>query len=135
MGVHYYCPYCGMTQFKTNTVCIQCHNNTEMKSSKMDSKYYQQKSMNKYGDLTHWREFLLPELKDNQLFNEELFSHQIISSEPINTAPNLPKCPTCGSTNIKKISDLRRGVHGLAWGILSKTARSQFECKNCGYKW
>ena len=47
---------------------------------------------------------------------------------------NIPKCPTCGSTNIKKISDLRRGIHGLAWGILSNTARSQFECKKCGYK-
>ena len=46
-----------------------------------------------------------------------------------------PRCPTCNSTNIKKISDLRRGVHAAAWGLLSTTARSQFECKNCGYKW
>lgn len=51
------------------------------------------------------------------------------------TFANLPKCPTCGSTNIQKISDLRRGVHAVAWGLLSNTARSQFECKNCGYKW
>ena len=47
----------------------------------------------------------------------------------------VPHCPTCNSTNILKISDLRRGIHGLAWGLLSNTARSQFECKNCGYKW
>lgn len=46
-----------------------------------------------------------------------------------------PHCPTCNSTNISKISDLRRGIHGVAWGLLSNTARSQFECKNCGYKW
>ena len=46
-----------------------------------------------------------------------------------------PRCPTCSSTNIKKISELRRGVHAAAWGLLSTTARSQFECKNCGYKW
>ena len=45
-----------------------------------------------------------------------------------------PKCPVCGSVNIQKISELRRGTHALAWGILSNTARSQFECKNCGYK-
>lgn len=46
-----------------------------------------------------------------------------------------PKCPTCGSTNINKISDLRKGVHALAFGLFSKTARSQFECRDCGYKW
>lgn len=46
-----------------------------------------------------------------------------------------PHCPTCNSTNIKKISNLRRGVHSVAWGLLSTTARSQFECKHCGYKW
>ena len=56
-----------------------------------------------------------------------------VSSQPTPTPQ--PKCPTCGSTNIQKISDLRRGVHAVAWGLLSKTARSQFECKNCGYKW
>lgn len=47
----------------------------------------------------------------------------------------VPHCPTCNSTNIKKISDLRRGAHAMAWGLFSNTARSQFECKNCGYKW
>lgn len=47
----------------------------------------------------------------------------------------VPRCPTCHSTNIRKISDLRRGAHAVAWGLLSTTARSQFECKNCGYKW
>lgn len=49
--------------------------------------------------------------------------------------PNQPKCPTCQSTNIKKISDMSKLTHGLAFGLLSKTARSQFECKSCGYKW
>lgn len=52
-----------------------------------------------------------------------------------NEQQNIPKCPTCGSTNIKKISDLNRGVHALAFGFVSKTARSQFCCENCGYKW
>ena len=46
-----------------------------------------------------------------------------------------PHCPTCNSTNVKKISELRRGAHAVAWGLFSTTARSQFECKNCGYKW
>ena len=50
------------------------------------------------------------------------------------TQSNQPHCPICNSTNIKRISDLRRGIHAVAWGLFSKTARSQFECKNCGMK-
>ncbi len=48
---------------------------------------------------------------------------------------NTPKCPTCQSTNIKSISGTKRAVHGYAFGLYSKTARSQFECSDCGYKW
>lgn len=46
-----------------------------------------------------------------------------------------PKCPTCGSNNVNKISTMNRAVHGYAFGLFSKTARSQFECLDCGYKW
>ena len=48
---------------------------------------------------------------------------------------NIPKCPTCGSTNIKKISATSKVVGAGLFGLFSKTARSQFECKDCGYKW
>ncbi len=52
---------------------------------------------------------------------------------PVNT--NTPKCPTCGSTNISKISTATRAAHGFAFGLFSNTARSQFKCNACGYKW
>lgn len=45
-----------------------------------------------------------------------------------------PKCPLCGSPNIKQISDIKKTTHALAFGLFSKTARSQWECKNCGNK-
>lgn len=51
------------------------------------------------------------------------------------TNPNTPHCPTCGSTNIKKISATSKFMGAIGFGLFSKTARSQFECKNCGYKW
>lgn len=46
-----------------------------------------------------------------------------------------PHCPTCNSTNIKKITTTKRITHGAMFGLFSKTARSQWECKNCGNKW
>lgn len=48
---------------------------------------------------------------------------------------NIPKCPTCGSTRIRKISGTRKAMGAIGFGLLSKTARSQFECLDCKYKW
>lgn len=48
---------------------------------------------------------------------------------------NIPECPTCGSTNIKKISTSSKVFGAAMFGLFSKTARSQFECQNCHYKW
>lgn len=45
-----------------------------------------------------------------------------------------PHCPVCNSTNIQKISVASKAVGAGLFGIFSKTARSQFECKDCGYK-
>ena len=46
-----------------------------------------------------------------------------------------PRCPTCGSEKIHKLSAATRGVSLGLFGLASKTARSQFVCENCGYKW
>lgn len=48
---------------------------------------------------------------------------------------NVPRCPTCGSTNIVKISMARKAVGFWAVGILSSSARNTYRCKSCGYKW
>lgn len=53
----------------------------------------------------------------------------------LQSKPDTPKCPTCGSTNISKISTATRAAHGFAFGLFSSTARSQFKCNACGYKW
>lgn len=46
-----------------------------------------------------------------------------------------PKCPTCGSTNVEKISTLNRAVSIGIVGLASDKIGKQFQCKNCGYKW
>ena len=50
------------------------------------------------------------------------------------TQKHIPKCPVCGSSEINAISYFKRGSYGIAFGLFSKTARSQWECKNCGNK-
>lgn len=48
---------------------------------------------------------------------------------------NKPKCPTCGSTNIKKIGEIERGASIAVFGIFSKKINKTFKCCNCGYTW
>ena len=48
---------------------------------------------------------------------------------------NTPKCPTCGSTNIKKISLTKKAVGGALFGLFSSNVRKTMYCKNCDYKW
>lgn len=51
------------------------------------------------------------------------------------TKQNVPRCPTCGSEKIKKISTTKKvfsfEMVGFASGSIGKT----FECSNCHYKW
>lgn len=48
---------------------------------------------------------------------------------------NRPKCPTCGSTNIEKISVTKKAFGGAMFGIFSSDVRNSMHCKNCGAKW
>ena len=55
-----------------------------------------------------------------------------------NTAPpikHIPSCPTCGSTNIQRISLASKAIGGYMFGIFSSNVRNTFRCNNCGYKW
>ena len=47
----------------------------------------------------------------------------------------VPKCPTCQSTNIRKMSGVERGVSIYTFGIFSKKINKTFKCQNCGYTW
>lgn len=48
---------------------------------------------------------------------------------------NTLRCPTCNSTKVKKISATSKVIGASMFGLFSKTARSQFKCEQCGYKW
>lgn len=48
---------------------------------------------------------------------------------------NAPKCPICGSTNIRRISTLNRGMSVATVGLASSKIGKQYECKNCKHKW
>ena len=48
---------------------------------------------------------------------------------------SIPKCPTCGSTNIQKISGTKRWLSTGLFGLASSDIGKNMCCKNCGHKW
>lgn len=102
------------------------------------------------------------ELKNNPLFSIEDYQKQVQKKIQINQRLNeyekrklleqqaknlarmqkekdkqncIPKCPTCGSTNVVKISLGKKAVGGALVGLYSSDIRNTMHCKNCGAKW
>ncbi len=48
---------------------------------------------------------------------------------------NKPKCPTCNSNNLKKISTTSKVVNTAVFGLFGTKRFKQFHCNNCGYEW
>lgn len=82
----------------------------------------------------------------NSEINEDLYNENLISnaaekailtqqSECYYEEAMQPKCPTCGSKNIKKIGLISRGLSVGTFGLASNSFGKTFYCENCGYKW
>ena len=161
----YYCPYCGSTRNfkemhpfnceKCNSVVeefIECLHEEEYYSNKAqqflyegDDTPYKIEMRMKYGKYGFAKKILIDEevcknplfdIKKSEFASEKDNANTVaLASQIYQSDNNLPKCPTCNSTNISKISALKKATYAFAFGFFSNTAKSQFVCKNCGYKW
>lgn len=59
----------------------------------------------------------------------------IQTKEEYITQNNIQRCPTCGSTNVQKISAGSRWLSTGLFGLGSSKVGKTMECRNCGYKW
>ena len=103
-----YCPDCMVSFSNTDTVCTKCGKSLVNSNGKTSGK---------------------------MIYCES--GQYIIKKQDVNHKPKveyIPRCPLCQSPNIKQISAVKRAAHGYAFGLFSNTARSQWECLNCGNK-
>ena len=68
-------------------------------------------------------------------FKIQIQQQQQIKEKQNSSTSSLPKCPTCQSTNIEKISLTKKAVGGALFGLFSSDVRKTMHCKNCGAKW
>lgn len=46
-----------------------------------------------------------------------------------------PRCPTCSSSNLRKITFGEKAGGFALLGVFSRKVHKQFHCNNCGYEW
>ncbi|MGN1136013.1 MAG: hypothetical protein ACI4SF_07320 [Oscillospiraceae bacterium] len=125
-----YCDFCGyehFTEFSFEDV-------NDDNWAKKENEQARQNQASLYGNpefsLRHYNK----RLKEEQRRKDHSFylNQQRAKNPP---SGNVPKCPTCGSTNVDKISTLNRAVSIGFLGLASDKIGKQFSCKDCGYKW
>lgn len=96
------------------------------------------------------QQFINEYIKTSPEFDQYLFDHrdEILAKQSaefdakmahgkaiLEEQSRVPKCPTCHSTNIRKMGGIERGASIYAFGIFSKKINKTFKCQNCGYTW
>lgn len=46
-----------------------------------------------------------------------------------------PKCPTCGSTDLSKVSTMSKAGSVIMFGLLSQKVKKTWHCNKCKYEW
>jgi len=60
------------------------------------------------------------------------FKAQLAQQE---SSDNKLKCPTCKSTNVRRINGVERGASIAMLGIFSRKINKTFECGSCKFTW
>jgi len=67
--------------------------------------------------------------KEIQKHNNELLENDKVKQA------NVPKCPTCQSINLKKITVTSKAMNTALFGLFGTKRHKTFNCNSCGYEW
>ena len=134
-----YCPKCGNVTFiETKNEKCNCCNTNLLPTPYTMNEYLFGNSIDVNIDKKIFDEYI----KGNSQFDEELYRSRINKEKLLRQASldkqreqNKPKCPTCGSTNVEKISTTKKAIGFVAVDVFSSNFGKTMHCKNCGYKW
>ena len=139
---HHKCNFCGyssmiQTEYNDKTIESYIKNYPPSKLKALNEILREKYTLNsEYFDEEKYKQLILQEKEDaikNDDNQQELEFQQ--RQKRLAEESSKPKCPTCGSTNIEKISAGKKITGGLFFGLFSSDVRKTFRCKNCGYKW
>lgn len=153
-----YCPVCGYIDYKHEVdVCQYCGHiliNSDHPLKEAKEKYYLRTLLIPVKD-----DIIERLVKGNAEFQQSLYAERVkkeseearradaIAHKELEErkalwakidaerAANAPRCPTCGSTDLKKIDALDRAISVSFLGLASGKIGKSFKCNHCGYMW
>lgn len=136
----YYCEKCGGTGVLDEDVCVLCGSHNSFKP--VPDEY-----VDDYAIKDNLKEqFIEKIVKFSPNFDQECWdrreaykeiqkhNNELLENDKVKQS-NVPKCPTCSSTNVQKIGTGERVASVAMMGIFSKKINKSFKCKSCGYTW
>ena len=60
---------------------------------------------------------------------------RVVREAELERLKNMPKCPTCASTDLRKISTMSKIADTAMFGLLGTKRHKTFHCNHCGYEW
>lgn len=148
-----YCPVCGevycfLVTLKDKSICGNCKS-TLIDTGKTLEQYYTELNTREPENVQKYirekyiyidENKLFDPIKENKRLKEIMELEDAIKKaqnykQQIQKNTNTPRCPTCGSTNVEKISGVSKFGKAALFGIFSVgTLTKTFRCKNCGMK-
>lgn len=131
------CPKCNGKYFDDDEYCSECNiqliDNNEYNEILAELQMMTPKDRNKHQYENRYR----IAYKYNYCYGNSggISSISTPASSAVDKETNEPKCPTCGSTNVHKISTGKKALGFVTVGIFSSNFGKTMECKQCGYKW
>ena len=131
------CPKCNGLYMATDTTCQDC--NIKLYDKKQYSEIYNElKDMTQDERKKHCYESRYSVICKYQFgINAYLNTQSNNSTQQakIKKEKNVPKCPTCGSTNVHPISSGKKALGFITVGVFSSSFGKSYECDDCKYKW
>lgn len=123
------CPKCEGRYFDDMHYCSECFGGNVIEL--VTEEEYKNKTGKGFETLNKIK--LEREIKDKEYEKKHPIRQRHFQSysKPKTVEDNLPKCPICGSTDLKKLSALDRGVSAFMWGLGSNKIGKTYECQKC----
>ena len=77
---------------------------------------------------------ITPENNNRSVLSTQNTNVRIVSTPP-EPDVHIPRCPTCRSMNVQRISIVTKAIDGYLFGLFSSSVRNTYECNNCKYRW
>lgn len=147
-----YCPKCKMNFSDEFDECVYCGSDLqdgiiEMEEIETEKSIYElsdKEVLDKYSDYRkRIEEQTGKKMTDFEFLSgimearRDSLNHQAETYFASNKEANVskPKCSTCQSENIQKISTMTKAGSVALWGIFSQKIKKQWHCNSCGSEW